>query len=294
MLKQSILLSLLCSLSFSSDIGKEIQNLIKKTNENMVFVKGGSFMMGDPGYFKNEDEKEWNKRWVIGSPENRAKYPDASWSHATGKTDDDFVHKVTLSDFSINKFETTWGEFDTYTKAVGKELYRKRRIGKTEGRKPNHPALAPSWDEAKNYCSWLGEVTGEKYDLPTEAQWEYAARSRGKYVFCATDNGSCIVQEHNLANEAVNISNSIWVGGSYPANPLGIYDMSGNNEEWVNDWYDEEYYKSSLEFHPKGPKIGKNKIIRGVGSGADGYAICKRYPMRKMAKNYSFRCVLNH
>jgi formylglycine-generating enzyme required for sulfatase activity len=111
-------------------------------------------------------------------------------------------------------------------------------------------------------------------DLPTEAQWEYAARNRGQLVVFATDNGKVEpgrniptyewLEEHNNAPEGVLSSPlSTYEVGLFPPNPLGLYDMVSNAFDWTLDWYDEKYYAKSPERNPTGPATGTKKVRRG-------------------------------
>lgn len=262
----------------------------------MVFVKGGEFMMGDPGGLDNEYKEYGKERWPIGSPENRKKYPNAPWQSVTGNQGN-IPHKVILSDYYISKYEVTWEEFDTFYKLTNREVYLKSAIEYEEDwRTPNHPTLTPSWNEAKNFCKFLAKHSGLNYDLPTEAQWEYAARSRGKYVFYATNNGWAFKYDKTNweAHPKQNIAIDISPVGSFPPNPLGLYDMEGNKSEWVNDWYSEEYFKNSPIKNPKGPKTGEKKVARGSSSGdSTTFNLFYRISDNISENIQGFRCVLN-
>ena len=191
----------------------------------------------------------------------------------------------------------TWAEFDVFFKAQGKEVFKKRFIGRRSWRKPNHAVLV-QWQKAKDYCQWLGKQTGKNYDLPTEAQWEYAARSRGKYVFWATNDGSGNNGTGNTFGKVQNIVYREAPVGTMPPNPLGLYDMSsGFRYEWINDWYDEDYYKNSPELNSKVPKTGTFKVLRNSsGYGNAGTTIVYKRWYRKPEGKYNlegFRCARN-
>lgn len=102
--------------------------------------------------------------------------------------DDKPAHKVTVNSFSISKYKTTYAEYDVFTDAM-----KKRRlnadIDKGVYRYPTIPA-GVYWQEAKDYCQWLGKITAEPFDLPFEAEWEYAGRSREEFFMMSTDDGN--------------------------------------------------------------------------------------------------------
>lgn len=122
---------------------------------------------------------------------------------------------------------------------------------------------AVSWLDAKAFCQWLGEQSDRNVDLPTEAQWEYAARSGGKPLRHATDNGK--LEPGRNISEANDPALALYGNdqdipeppGLYPPNPLGLYDMSANVNEWVNDYYQADYYQHSERVNPKGPETGE-------------------------------------
>jgi len=217
--------------------------LRKKVLADLVFVKGGTFMMGDFG--------------PLWSPE-KLPYSDDPTNKA--------VHEVTLSSFSIAKFKTTYAEFDVYSDATKTDRAANGPLDKIY-RHPTVPAGVP-WQRAKDYCQWLGKVTQLPIDLPTEAQWEYAARSRGQFFVWATDNGNIDYGRNIPAAgqmELLTPSGEIdpYPVGLFPPNPLGLYDASHDGEEWTNDWFDENYYKVSPKRDPQGPAAGTKKVARG-------------------------------
>ncbi len=116
--------------------------------------------------------------------------------------------------------------------------------------KTDHPMVNVSWDDAKAYCQWAGGR------LPTEAEWEYAARG-GK-------SGLVYPWGNELGSENANYdSGGTCPVGSYPANGFGLDDMAGNVWEWCSDWYDDNYYSLSPDKNPQGPSSGKVRVLRG-------------------------------
>lgn len=224
-------------------IEERVAKLKKKAVADLIFVKGGSFTMGDftpllkiPGI-------------------NRMTYNE----------DDKYLHKVTLSDFYFSRYKATYAELNVFADAIGRPRLAQER--QPEDRRSTVPAGA-YWQTARDYCQWLGSITGHKFDLPTEAQWEYAARSRGQFFMIPTDDGTIEYgrnvpyagQVERLANGSRNQRYPI---GLFPSNSLGIYDMQHNGEEWVLDWYSEDAYNKSELLNPQGPSTGVRRVIRG-------------------------------
>jgi formylglycine-generating enzyme required for sulfatase activity len=139
-----------------------------------------------------------------------------------------------------------------------------------------HPVACVSWNDAKAFADWLRGKGRRDYRLPTEAEWEYAARSRGKNHKYSWGNGG---PAGNMGDVSLKRQFPgrllIWEGyddgyvftapvGKFAPNELGLYDMTGNVSEWVSDWVDEDYYKSSPKENPQGPESGQRKGHRGA------------------------------
>jgi formylglycine-generating enzyme required for sulfatase activity len=228
----------------SADKAREVVELAVRAMEDMVYVEGGTFQMGD---------------WVI----------ECQWDKSQGcrmdmDTSNDYVHEVKLSSFSISSYETTMGDFDLYRELQGKEPYRQDWRESDELADlfhPRKPAWTKDWQETQDYCQWVGELAGVEMDLPTEAQWEYAARSRGRWLIWATDNGEIDYGRNHEPKDSEHMDNR--KVGTYPPNPLGLYDMNFNAAEWVLDWFAADYYERSEYLDPQGPTDGTEKVIRG-------------------------------
>ncbi len=230
--------------------------------DNMVLIPGGTFQMGSE---ESDDEKP--------------------------------VHRVTLSDFYLSKYEVTLAEFRAFIEASGYQTdaekegdsygYEGTEWKKIAGRNwrhdpegnpapDNHPVINVSWNDAVAYCQWLGEKTGLPYRLPTEAEWEYAAGNGAKHTKFSWGNGDPTGKKGgNVADETGKKKFSTWTifsgytdgfvftapVGSFDYNDFGLYDMTGNVWEWCSDWYGS--YASGNQTNPSGPASGSVRVLRG-------------------------------
>jgi len=247
----------------------QIKALIDRTKSNLAYLPGGTFEMGD---------------W--GDPVSGLPYDY--------KSDSKPLHKVTLDSFSMMKYKVTYAEFDLFTAAKGLLKVNTREVAR-EYRLLDNPA-GVSWFGAKAYCQWLAELTNLPFDLPTEAQWEYAARSGGKMVLFATDTGEIekgrnfpsYEQRQSLGGHETSFIMPI---GKFPSNPAGIYGMGELVREWVNDWYAPDYYQHSPVKNPKGPPSGTHKVQRGdLGSSPEFSAMVfmrSESPLRRSHEKFN-------
>ncbi|WP_163832521.1 formylglycine-generating enzyme family protein [Spartinivicinus ruber] len=248
-LSLTIVLSTGCNAE-SDDVtqNEDVKKLIKHTLDNMVFVKGGSFMMGDFGIIQNGQRLR-----------------------VTRYKDDDYVHKVTLDSFYMYKYEVNNWEINIFKKynPIDWELPKYNKAEAAD----DMPAMRLLWKEAKAYCDWLGKLTELPFDLPTEAQWEYAARNGGKEHPYSTATG--FFDKTGKLHPPLKMHGSdtgssktrLYVNEKYPPNQLGLYNMMGNVSEWVKDIYAVDYYEYSPEHNPQGPESGDKHVRRGGGAG---------------------------
>ncbi|MGP9599445.1 formylglycine-generating enzyme family protein [Psychrobacter sp. AOP42-A1-21] len=226
---------------------QQLNDFLATQKTNMRFIEGGSYEMGDFG-----PKLDWTEGMPISS-------------NGDNKT----LHNVTLDSFSMNAYKATYGDFDIYSMATG-QPQEGMQESVIELHQPD-AAAGINWQIAQNYCQWLGEQLNVPMNLPTEAQWEYAARNRGQYVLFPTDTGDIddgrnvwtFEQKQEIRNK-YNTSLAVPIVGLYPPNPLGLYDMTNQNYEWMSDWYDDNYYAESPEHSPQGPLAGKEKVLRSV------------------------------
>ncbi len=217
---------------WSSSVTAAQKAVLEKLVKNMVFVKGGTFQMG-------------------ATPEQRNDAYD----------NEKPAHKVKLSDYYIGKYEVTQEEWKT---VMGTTIEQQRdKAGKARflfGVGSDYPMYYVSWEEAREFCTKLSQLTGLTFRLPTEAQWEYAARGGAKsggYKY----SGSKTID--NVAWYEKNSGNKAHPVGTKSPNELGIYDMNGNVWEWCSDWYGS--YSSDAQTDPVGPSTGSYRVLRGGG-----------------------------
>lgn len=204
---------------------------------------------------------------------------------ADGGTDH-LPHPVQLRAFYLDKREVTNAQYLAFCQATKRAL--PVFWGMDEFRSgpefPNHPVVGVSWDDAAEYAAWCGKR------LPTEAEWEYAARGGRP--------GQPYPKGEKLDPADANFSRSGKNGpvavGSYPPNGFGLYDMIGNVGEWVADFYDAAYYTACPKENPPGPASGKFRIIRGggwhTGPGCSRIGYRNALPQNWQDFNIGFRC----
>ncbi len=270
---------------------------------NLVFVEGGEFWIGDMG-------------------------------DGLGKPSVPLLHnnkppiQVSLDNYSIQATEVTWEEFLVFLNEVDRaanytvdrgftNAVRLPITSSNDPASPNFkykPARSPNYWEAENYCAWLSEKTGFAYALPTEAQWEYAARNRGKSIAYATNNGKLEIDpylQRSPVDPLVPAKGNVLIHssfetqrrpvGSYPPNPLGLHDMTGNVPEWTRDWYypgfDHLGTRNPILAEPNAAEADKKAVrdLAGYGDHSGGLAtVYARRAVSVDSPNQGFRCVVNH
>ena len=230
------LIVMLVAVLLKSFYAYQASSVISEIEKDLVLVKGGSFEMGCRSRFSDAGDCETDEQ----------------------------PHRIQLEDYFMGKFEITQSQWEAI---MGAKKFHFEGCD-------NCPAEMVSWVEIQAFLKIISDHTGQIYRLPTEAEWEYAARS-GQY------------QQNGLYGTNEDLGEVAWysdnsekkthpVGEKMP-NALGIYDMVGNVREWCGDWYGENYYAESEVENPKGPSFSSLK-------GAD-------YPPRKVLRGASCRSV---
>ncbi|MFQ5328463.1 MAG: formylglycine-generating enzyme family protein [Thermodesulfobacteriota bacterium] len=165
------------------------------------------------------------------------------------------VHDVCVDSFYIERYEVTQHEWYVVMDETPSFF----------NRCSDCPVESVIWKETQEFVRRLNNLTGMKYRLPTEAEWEYAARSGGRRERWA---GTSSKEELGVyAWYEDNASKKTHPVGEKRANGIGLYDMSGNVNEWVQDWYAKDYYSNTPRDNPRGPSSGEDKVLRGGSFG---------------------------
>ena len=255
-------LKILLLLTFLSShtLAENLPNQIvwNQDGAEMAYIPAGSFEMGD----------HFNEGEAIELP----------------------VHTVTLDSFYMDIHEVTVGQFKQFVNQSGYNYNRWNHVAQYSPG-DDYPMIFVDWNDATAYATWAGKR------LPTEAEWEYAAR------------GSLEGQRYPWGYEITHDNaNYIGIGGidqwqfsapvcSFEANGYGLYDMAGNVWEWCADWYGEDYYSSSPVNNPPGPEASGSRVLRGGYwlLDSDGLRLAYRNHGTPDATDYArcgFRCVL--
>ncbi len=213
----------------------------------MIRIPAGKFLMGttkeQAQQVIKEGGEDW-KKWLV-------------WEQPQ--------HIVELSEYSIGKYPITNREYQDFVREEKHNPPRGWDGDQFPPEKSGHPVVNVSWDDSIAYCKWLSEKSKKSYRLPTEAEWEKAAR-------CKSENESLIYpwgdefDPKNANTSESKIGDTSDVGQFSPRgdSPYGCSDMAGNVWEWCNDWFDEQEYKKRTEFKdPKGPGKGSIRVLRG-------------------------------
>jgi formylglycine-generating enzyme required for sulfatase activity len=237
----------------------------------MVYVPAGEFTMGSDMGEPNEGPAHivsLDAFWIDQTEVTNRMY--ATFLNAQGAESDQITTWIDVDDedLQVQLVDGSWQAMAGYE---------------------DHPVIEVKWLGAQDYCQWRGDGTR----LPTEAEWEKAARGTTNNLYAWGDQIDC-----SLANYDICMGSTVKVS-SYPSNasPYGALDMTGNVVEWVADWYSGDYYQNSPSSNPIGPDSGEQRVLRG-GSW-DGHTdyevrVTQRFtePPDDSLDDGGFRCVL--
>ncbi|BDX38849.1 hypothetical protein CYCD_22040 [Tenuifilaceae bacterium CYCD] len=224
-----------------------------------------------------------------GAPEGLAFIPGGAFNmgNPDGHSDIEKLHSIFVKSFYMMKYEVTVGQFKQFVDATGYKTDAEKN-GSAEvwnGEKwveetdvnwrcdvwgsisrdaygnesyyLNRPAIYISWNDAAAYAQWLSGITGKTWRLPTEAEWECAAKAGQSLKYAGSDNIDDVAWYDDNSDKDTHD------GGMKEPNGLGLYDMTGNVSEWCSDWYDSYYYINCAVSNPAGPTTGVVRVIRG-------------------------------
>jgi len=197
-------------------------------------------------------------KFLMGGPDN------------VGDDDEHPQHDVYLTEFWMGKTPVTYLQYQTFIKITGHRPPQRLKVNFLPDGIENHPVVNISWQDANDFCVWAGEVSRNKIRLPTEAEWEKAARGTDKRIYPWGNQKP----NRDLCNYW-----KIFFGGTTPVGQFspqgdssyGCVDMAGNVWEWVSDWYEKTYYQFMSFENPLGPNSGKYRVARGGSWGVNEY-----------------------
>ena len=255
----------------------------------LALVPAGEFLMG----MSEEQLKEWLKNHPADNP---------GWF-----VDGTPQHKVYLDAYYMYKNPVTVAQYRKFTNETNHKKPKKSIWIQTD----NDPVVNVSWEDAKAYADWAGA------SLPTEAQWEKAARGGDNRLFVWGDSWPPPKGAGNFADESFKKAEENIPGfspryidgyddgyyrtspvGVFDANPFGIYDLAGNVDEWCSDWYDAKYYSVSPTTNPIGPASGKKRVFRQKSHTdypAHTFIVSSRsnFVQSEILPTIGFRCVID-
>ena len=175
----------------------------------------------------------------------------------TGRDDEKPVHRVWVDSFELAACQVTNAEYARFLEAT--DCPQPPQWSDMNFNHPNMPVVSVSWFEAAAYCVWLSRATGGHYRLPSEAEWERAARGGADGLPYPWGD----IPPESLPDYAARWKSGPEPVGLYAPNTYGLYNLGDNVHEWCSDWYDANYYSRSPERNPAGPTDGTRRASRG-------------------------------
>lgn len=234
----------LCFFLLSSNLSGANKTFANSIGMQFVLIPAGSFMMGTKSPNCPEDDPFTEKN----------EYRDCMNFVSEDETP---IHKVNISKpFYLSKYEVTQEE---WYKVMGNNPshFKSEKVG---GNSRRHPVEQVSWYDVQQFIKKLNAKEGRKYRLPTEAEWEYAARAGSSEDYCYGPNKKLLGAYAWYYNNSGDKTHPV---GQKKPNKWGPYDMHGNVYEWCQDRYDKKYYAKSPGTDPQGPSTGSDRVYRG-------------------------------
>ena len=210
---------------------------------------------------ENTSESKLNPRVRIPEPEC-ALIPGGLFLMGSdqGQDEERPVHRVSVDAFEMAAFQVRHRDFALYLEATGHPP--PPYWDDADFNHPDKPVVAVNWVEATQYCEWLSRESGRHYRLPTEAEWERAARGGREGLLYPWGNEAPPSRPEYLRRWGGTVKGPLPVGQAEP-NRFGIFDLCENVHEWCADWFQRGYYASSPERNPQGPAAGERRASRG-------------------------------
>ncbi len=177
-----------------------------------------------------------------------------------GQEEERPVHGVHVDAFEMAALQVRNRDFAPFLEATGHPA--PSHWNDPDFNHPDQPVVAVNWFEAVKYCDWLSNLTGRRYRLPTEAEWERAARGGREGCLYPWGNEPPQSWPDYVRRWSGEVKGPLPVGRDAP-NPFGLYDVSENVHEWCSDWFGRAYYAVSPEQNPRGPATGQRRASRG-------------------------------
>jgi formylglycine-generating enzyme required for sulfatase activity len=267
-----LLLVLFCGLSAGCAgqvlaAGKEI--FTNSIGMKFVTIPAGGFFMGSCKAIP-PDEESYRKQKFMGSSALFAKVtacPSGAIPDNDAYDDETPQHRVHISkNFMMGVYEVTLGQFKQFIAAAGRTDLLTDEFMKYNNNGDNAAVVQVSWNHAQDFIRWLNRKEGKNYRLPTEAEWEYAARAGSTAVYSFGDNKAELGQ---YAWYGANSGGHVHQVGQLRPNGFGLYDMYGNVWEWCSDWSSDNYCPIGPVTDPQGPSSGTYRVGRGGGWGGN-------------------------
>jgi sulfatase modifying factor 1 len=225
-----------------------------KLSLDMVLIPGGTFTMGSPAGEADRAEHEGPQRQVQVAPFYLCTTETTidlflAYYQETGTAKKDFVETETAQ-----KEERPKDGVNAITGPT--PVYGDMTMGYSK----KHPSIGGTWHNAMTFCQWLSQKTGKQYRLPTEAEWEYAARAGTSTPFGVAESAEGLEDYAWFADNSDMEPHAV---ATKKPNAWGLYDMQGNVREWVQDFYNPTGYELPFKENPAGPKEGKVHVARG-------------------------------